>query len=126
NRPHPQGHEQRGDERRDLRADVHGPRFLTEDPPRFSSGTSRIGLPRIGLFKGTVTALTVDPRPSRPPCLRTLASPAPVANFLKVLAVADDVFAMLDQLVAQGLLDVAGLRLQLRQPVDGIGDQVKA
>ena len=99
-RRHPQGHEQRGDERRDLRTDVHGPRFLTEDPPRFSSGTSRIGFPRIGLFKGTVTALTVDLRPSRPPCLRTLASPAPLANFLKVLAVADDVFAMLDQLVA--------------------------
>src|SRR5207248_5853442 len=56
---------------------------------------------------------------------RSLAAPPPVANFRQIVAVAHDVFAVLDELVAQRLLDVGRARAQAGHPIDHVADQVK-
>ena len=55
-----------------------------------------------------------------------LARPAPVADLRHVLAVLLDVLLVLDQLVADRLLEVRGPRAELRQAVDHVLRQVEA
>src|SRR5260370_11794499 len=55
-----------------------------------------------------------------------LLAPPPVRDFRNVVAVLADIVLVLDQLVAQRLLEVSGPSAELRQSVDHVHDQVEA
>src|ERR1700681_933442 len=59
-------------------------------------------------------------------CGRLARTPAPIANLRHVLAVSIDVLLVLDQLVAQLLLQVDACAAGLWQTVDGVHHEVKA
>src|SRR5690348_6908378 len=55
-----------------------------------------------------------------------LLAPPPAGDFRHVVAVLADIVLVLDQLVAQRLLEVGGPSAELRQAVDHVHDQVEA
>src|SRR6266516_1101440 len=79
------------------------------------------------IFRRALTRLDIVPSGRCGPAASLLlATPSPAGDLGHVVAALVDVLLVLDQLVAARLLRVRRSRPELRQPVDHVGDEVKA
>src|SRR6185503_4789655 len=51
--------------------------------------------------------------------------PLPLADFRQILAMLKNVFFMFDEFITDALLEISGLGSELRQAINGVGEQVK-